>query len=105
MVGSIPPTTIPTGQGQNAFQQAQAEQGPAQAENRDPRENEVQRREAPAAQSQESSSQSLRAPREEQPTELERGLEEARDPTNQNQANNDNLTASAERGSLVDLSV
>ena len=97
MVGAIPSAPIPTGQGQNAYQQAQTAQGPAAAEQRDPRENEVQRRDEPAAQSQDS--QFLREP-DKQQTEVERGLAEASDPR---QAN-DNPPAGT-RGDLVDVLV
>lgn len=102
MVGSVSSAPIPVGQGQNAYQQAQAAQGPASAEQRDPREGEVQRRNEPAAQSQESNQQQfLRRADDRPPTEIERGLDEARDPTS-----NDNAQrADAERGELLDVLV
>ncbi|GEM_PF-5526348 len=101
MVGSVSAAPIPVGQGQNAYQQTQANQGPAAAEQRDPRENEVQRRNDPAAQSQESNQQSLRRADDREPTELERGLDEAKDP----RANDNRQDFAAERGELVDVLV
>lgn len=64
MVGGISASPIPSGQGQNAYQQVQGQQSAAQVEQRDPKENEIQRRNEPAAQSQESRQQSFDAPRE-----------------------------------------
>mgnify|MGYP000607174395 CR=1 FL=1 len=64
MVGGVSASPIPTGQGQNAYQQVQGRQSPAQVEQRDPREKEVQRREEPSAQAQETRAQSFNAPTE-----------------------------------------
>lgn len=67
MVGPVISSPAQTGQVQNSSVQQQVEvsKGPAQAEQRDPRPDEVQRREAPAAQSQSSAEQNPRAPRPE----------------------------------------
>ena len=66
MVGAVSSSPIPVGQGQNNYQQAQARQGAAQSEQRDPRDNEVQRRNEPSAQTQETRAQSLKSPRDDQ---------------------------------------
>lgn len=97
MVGSVTTAPIPAGQGQNAYQQAQSAQSPAAAEQRDPRENEVQRRNEPAAQSQDS--QFLREPDKQSGSEF--GLAEV---SGSRQAN-DNPPTGGERGELLDVLV
>jgi|GEM_PF-1800483 hypothetical protein len=70
MVGPVISSPAQSGQIQNNAAQHQAEvsKGAAQVEQRDPRPDEIQRREAPAAQSQSSAEQNPQAPRAEDQT-------------------------------------
>lgn len=100
MVGPVISSPAQTGQVQNSNvqQQVEATKGPAQAEQRDPRPDEVQRRDAPAAQSQQSAEQNSRAPRPDESSSMEFSASAS-------SAEQSEMPETESRGELVDLTV
>lgn len=101
MIGPVFSSPVQSGQTQNSNfqQQSEAYKGSAQIDQRDPRSDEVQPRNAPAAQSQNTSSQSLRA------AEEGFGNKEQGSVSFASNSSSDDTSASRNRGDLVDVVV